>query len=87
MHRNADFVSAILSLPIHRATVFPSTSTRRLTALERIIVSRFREDRLEPLLDEIEVSDDEVLRFYEENRETYTRPERLQIIPNRPKLS
>lgn len=50
-----------------------------LEALERIIVSRFRQDRLEPLLAEVDVTDDEVAAFYEQHRDDYARPARIQV--------
>ncbi len=50
-----------------------------LEALERIIVSRFRQDVLEPKLEAVEVTDEEVAKFYDEHRDDYARPARIQV--------
>jgi parvulin-like peptidyl-prolyl isomerase len=48
-------------------------------ALERLMVRRFEQDLVDPLLRELTVSDDEVARYYREHLADYTVPERVRV--------
>jgi parvulin-like peptidyl-prolyl isomerase len=49
-------------------------------AVERMLVQRFEADRLEPLLEAVSVSEEEIAAYYEQRRETeYVTPARVRI--------
>jgi parvulin-like peptidyl-prolyl isomerase len=50
-----------------------------LRAVERLIVTKFKQEQLDPLLDGLSVGDDEVARYYRAHLADYTIPERVRV--------
>lgn len=49
-----------------------------LDALKRIIINQYRQDRLEPALSKIAVTEDEILAFYKEHAAEFTAPQMVR---------
>ena len=47
--------------------------------VERMMIQRLREQRLEASLDDMAITDAEVVQYYEANQDQFTRPERRQV--------